>query len=64
LISIASFLQSSTQPPQLLTEAELIGLMDQHGNGTDATIPEHVHTVKERECVFRVFRRWFVHDVL
>jgi DNA topoisomerase-3 len=42
----------STEPPRLLTEADLIGLMDKHGIGTDATHAEHIETVKAREYVF------------
>ena len=38
----------STEPPQLLTEADLIALMDKHGIGTDATHAEHIETVKNR----------------
>ena len=37
-----------TQPPPLLTEADLIALMDKHGIGTDATHAEHIETVKAR----------------
>ena len=43
---------SSTEPPRLLTEADLIALMDKHGIGTDATHAEHIETVKSREYVF------------
>ena len=45
-------LDSSTEPPRLLTEADLISLMDKHGIGTDATHAEHIETVKSREYVF------------
>ena len=45
-------LDSSTEPPRLLTEADLIVLMDKHGIGTDATHAEHIETVKSREYVF------------
>ncbi len=45
----ACMLQSGrTQPPNLLTEAELIETMDRHGVGTDATIvssPTPVHVI-------------------
>ncbi|KAH0484084.1 MAG: hypothetical protein KVP17_004015 [Porospora cf. gigantea B] len=37
-----------TQPPLLLAEDELIGLMDRYGIGTDATMHEHIKTVQER----------------
>ena len=40
--------EGSTQPPSLLTEADLITLMDKHGIGTDATHAEHIETVKNR----------------
>ena len=43
--------QSETEPPQLLTEADLIALMDKHGIGTDATHAEHIEKVKEREYI-------------
>lgn len=43
--------ESKTSPPILLTEQELIGQMDQHGIGTDATIHEHIKTIQDREYV-------------
>ena len=43
--------ESKTTPPSLLTEQELIGLMDQKGIGTDATIHEHIRTIQERHYV-------------
>ncbi|VEL09986.1 unnamed protein product, partial [Protopolystoma xenopodis] len=39
---------SETRPPPLLTEADLIALMDKHGIGTDATHAEHIETIKQR----------------
>ncbi|CAK1547296.1 unnamed protein product [Leptosia nina] len=41
----------STSPPNLLTEADLIALMEKHGIGTDATHAEHIETIKSRSYV-------------
>jgi len=43
--------ESQTSPPALLTEADLIALMEKHGIGTDATHAEHIETVKKRMYV-------------
>lgn len=43
--------QEETCPPQLLTEADLISLMDKYGIGTDATHAEHIDTIKSRQYV-------------
>lgn len=40
--------EGATSPPNMLTEADLIALMDKHGIGTDATHAEHIATIKER----------------
>ena len=45
--------EGSTVAPHLLSEQELIQLMDAHGIGTDATIPEHINTVLTREYMTR-----------
>lgn len=42
---------SQTKPPPLLSEADLIALMDRHGIGTDATIAEHIKKVQDRGYV-------------
>ncbi|CAL7941209.1 unnamed protein product [Xylocopa violacea] len=44
-------LQEETSPPQLLTEADLITLMDKYGIGTDATHADHIDTIKSRQYV-------------
>jgi DNA topoisomerase-3 len=43
--------EGSTTAPALLTEADLISLMDKHGIGTDATHAEHIEKVKQRNYV-------------
>lgn len=40
--------QGETSAPPLLTEADLIALMDRHGIGTDATHAEHIEKIKSR----------------
>ena len=40
-----------TTAPQLLTEADLIGLMDTHGIGTDATMHDHISKILYRKYV-------------
>lgn len=41
-------IESRTTAPCLLTEADLIALMDKYGIGTDATHAEHIETIKKR----------------
>lgn len=45
-----------TCPPQLLTESELIALMEKHGIGTDATHAEHIETIQKRNYVKKLPR--------
>lgn len=40
-----------TCPPKLLTESELIALMEKNGIGTDATQAEHIDKIQERNYV-------------
>ncbi|EHB10639.1 DNA topoisomerase 3-alpha [Heterocephalus glaber] len=49
--STIEMLDGETSPPQLLTEADLIALMEKHGIGTDATHAEHIETIKARMYV-------------
>ncbi|KAG9279931.1 DNA topoisomerase 3-alpha [Astyanax mexicanus] len=49
--SAIEMVEGQTSPPQLLTEADLIALMEKHGIGTDATHAEHIETIKSRMYV-------------
>lgn len=48
--------EGKTSPPQLLTESELIALMEKHGIGTDATHAEHVDKIQGRNYVKKLPR--------
>uniref|UniRef100_A0A336L9Q8 DNA topoisomerase n=1 Tax=Culicoides sonorensis TaxID=179676 RepID=A0A336L9Q8_CULSO len=43
--------EGATTAPNLLTEADLVSLMEKHGIGTDATHAEHINTIKERAYI-------------
>eukprot|EP00548_Thalassiothrix_antarctica_P008807 CAMPEP_0194152402 /NCGR_PEP_ID=MMETSP0152-20130528/52128_1 /TAXON_ID=1049557 /ORGANISM="Thalassiothrix antarctica, Strain L6-D1" /LENGTH=782 /DNA_ID=CAMNT_0038856867 /DNA_START=182 /DNA_END=2531 /DNA_ORIENTATION=+ len=45
--------EGRTAPPQLLSEAELIALMDRNGIGTDATIASHIQTIQDRSYTIK-----------
>ncbi|XP_034055116.1 DNA topoisomerase 3-alpha isoform X2 [Gymnodraco acuticeps] len=49
--SAIEMVDGQTNPPQLLTEADLISLMEKHGIGTDATHADHIETIKSRMYV-------------
>ena len=49
--TICELREGATTAPSLLTEADLVGLMDRNGIGTDATIAQHIETIIKREYV-------------
>uniref|UniRef100_A0A8C2XC24 DNA topoisomerase n=1 Tax=Cyclopterus lumpus TaxID=8103 RepID=A0A8C2XC24_CYCLU len=49
--SAVEMVDGQTSPPQLLSEADLISLMEKHGIGTDATHADHIETIKSRMYV-------------
>lgn len=52
----ASMTEGKTSPPNYLTEADLIALMDANGIGTDATMAEHIQKIQDREYVATIDR--------
>ncbi|KAH9979024.1 DNA topoisomerase [Lactifluus volemus] len=49
--TICELRDGTTTKPSLLTEADLVGIMDKNGIGTDATIAQHIDTIINREYV-------------
>ncbi|KAI9482671.1 MAG: DNA topoisomerase [Benjaminiella poitrasii] len=45
--------EGKTSPPRLLTETDLIGMMEKNEIGTDATIAEHIQKILDREYVYK-----------
>ncbi|KAJ3215748.1 DNA topoisomerase 3-alpha [Clydaea vesicula] len=54
----------STTRPSLLSESELINLMDKSGIGTDATIHEHIKKILDREYAVKDSSRCFLPTIL
>lgn len=48
-----SLAEGETSAPKLLTESDLITLMDKNGVGTDATIHEHIKTIQDRRYAYK-----------
>jgi len=46
--------EHQTQPPSLLSESDLISLMDKAGIGTDATIHQHIKTIQDRNYAVKL----------
>ncbi|KAI0755898.1 prokaryotic type I DNA topoisomerase [Irpex lacteus] len=49
--SVCELKEGETSRPNLLTEADLVTLMDKNGIGTDATIAQHIQTIIDRKYV-------------
>lgn len=56
--------QGKTTPPELLTESDLIGKMEQNGIGTDATISDLIKKILQRQYAFKVSQRYFIPSTL
>ncbi|KAG8718055.1 DNA topoisomerase [Ceratobasidium sp. 395] len=49
--NVCELRDGETSSPALLTEADLVTLMDKNGIGTDATIAQHIQTIIDRQYV-------------
>lgn len=50
-MTAVNLLEKHTVAPDPLREADLVALMDTHGIGTDASIPQHIRTICDRRYV-------------
>ncbi|ODQ60673.1 hypothetical protein WICANDRAFT_61239 [Wickerhamomyces anomalus NRRL Y-366-8] len=56
-LNSAELKSGKTSAPNLMTEAELIALMDANGIGTDATIAEHIDKIANRQYITKVTKQ-------
>lgn len=66
LLGITALLvkEGRTEPPEPLSESELLTLMDAEGIGTDATMHEHIKTIQERGyCGVNHVGKFFPHPL-
>lgn len=56
--------ENETKPPTLLSESDLINLMDKNGIGTDATIAEHIATIQRRQYAEKTLEGRFLPTTL
>lgn len=51
IVGDSTVARHSTEPPPYLNEADLLGLMEEHGIGTDASMAQHISNVAKRGYV-------------